>query len=77
MMNKSPLVEGFWERFDDVCYEDNINRTEIARRIGCNRKTFYRSGHEGMRMVYLAKFYAINGTSADWLLGLSKERKLK
>ena len=69
-MKKRILIEGFWDRVDSVCYKSGLSKTEIARRIGCDRKTLMRMNSAMMNSGYLAKFCAITGTSADYLLGL-------
>ena len=77
-MKRYPLIDGFWERFEEACMRSGMSKDEIARKMGCGRNTLIAtSGHCGIHITYLAKFCALTGTSADWLLGLSKERKLK
>lgn len=74
-MKKGILIEGFWDRVDSVCYKSGLSKTEIARRIGCNRKALMQNQMNGamMNSGYLAKFCAVTGASADYLLGLKKE----
>ena len=45
------------------------NKNELARQIGCDHKTLY--GNDGtLSPLYLARFCAITGTDANWLLGI-------
>lgn len=71
-MKRRILIEGFWDRVDSVCYKSGLSKLEIARRIGCDRKTLMQSRMNGamMNSGYLAKFCAVTGASADYLLGL-------
>lgn len=69
-MKQRTRIEGFWQRMNAVMAGKNKN--ELARRIGCNRKTLY--GNDGtLSPVYLARFCAITGTDANWLLGIRGE----
>lgn len=73
MANKKTLIEGFWDRVDETLEENNIKKSQVAKLIGCNRKTIY--SREGtMNPLYIAKFCAVTGTDANWLLGI-KGRK--
>lgn len=70
-MKQRTRIEGFWQRMNAVMADKNKN--ELARRIGCNRKTLY--GNDGtLSPVYLARFCAITGTDANWLLGIRKDK---
>lgn len=77
-MKKRILIEGFWDRVDSVCYKSGLSKSEIAMRIGCDRKTLMQSQMNCamMNSGYLAKFCAVTGTSADYLLGLKKEETI-
>ena len=69
-MKKRTMIEGFWQRMNTVM--EGKNKKELARQIGCNRKTLY--GNDGtLSPVYLARFCAITGTDANWLLGIRTE----
>ena len=69
-MKQRTLIEGFWQRMNTVMADKN--KSELAKRIGCDRKTLY--GKDGtLSPVYLARFCAITGTDANWLLGITGE----
>ena len=69
-MKKRTMIEGFWQRMNAVM--EGKNKNELAKRIGCDRKTLY--GNDGtLSPVYLARFCAITGTDANWLLGITTE----
>ena len=77
-MNKSVLVEGFWDRLDQACLKDGRTKTQIANACNFDRKVLYRSAalHKVMMSSgYLARFCTETNTSADWLLGLRRERE--
>lgn len=70
-MKQRTRIEGFWQRMNAVM--EGKNKNELAKRIGCNRKTLY--GNDGtLSPVYLARFCAITGTDANWLLGIRKDK---
>ena len=70
MAKQKTLIEGFWDRANIAM--EGRNKNELARRIGCNRKTLY--GNNGtLSPVYLARFCVLTGTDANWLLGITKE----
>jgi DNA-binding XRE family transcriptional regulator len=70
------LVYGFWKRLEDVCNEQDINKKELAKRMGVSRKCFYPNAHNTLMpsAYFIARFCAETHTSADWLLGIT-ERK--
>ena len=72
-MKKATLIEGFWDRFEEVVTEDGRTKAELAKLVGCHRKTLY-SRASVPSPVYLARFCAITGTSADYLLGLRRTK---
>ena len=76
-MEKGIYIEGFWERLEEAVRLSGMTKTEIARRIGCDRKSLYELSRT-RRMLhcgYMAKFCAITKVSADWLLGLKREMR--
>ena len=76
MAKKRTVVEGFWDRFDECVNEVGINRTALARQIGCGRKSLYNDyGGRSLSMVYIARFCSLYNYSSDYLLGLSKQKK--
>lgn len=71
MAKQKTLIEGFWDRANKVM--EGKNKNELARQIGCNRKTLY--GKDGtLSPLYLAKFCVLTDTDANWLLGIKGER---
>lgn len=76
-MNRRIVIEGFNERLELAIAESGMNRSEIARMMGMNRKVLIPST-TGCQMSLgpLAKFCAITGVSADWMLGLRREMEL-
>ena len=76
MARKSNYIEGFYERMDQICYEQNCSKQDIAERMGYDRKALYPS-QDGWGALKLARFCAVTGADANWLLGLSRERKDK
>jgi len=75
-MNKTILIEGFWERLNEACKKDGRSKSEIARACGFNRKVLYWSSNKSnMHVGYMVKFCAETNTSADWLLGLRRSEQ--
>lgn len=75
-MKKHYLIEGFHERKDQVLYEwveSGRKIKEIADAMGIARNHVY--DRVNWSSGKLAKFCAVTGESADWLLGLKKERR--
>lgn len=73
-MNHITPIYGFYERVDQACIESGFSKMKIARRCGFDRKILCpRDGM--MHATYIAKFCAVVGVSADWLLGLKRDRK--
>lgn len=72
-MNRHQQVEGLWERVEQACFETELTKREICKRMGFDRKSLYDSS--GFSVLKLARFCAVTGTDANWLLGLSRERK--
>lgn len=70
-------IRHFWYRVNEAILDTGMSKTEIAKLIGCNRKTLMVQNDESrmMEAVYIAKLCAITGVSADWLLGLRKEKR--
>ena len=65
------------ERLEKAIEKSGLSKTQIATRCGIDRKCFYPYNHRMMTSGNLAKFCAVTGVSADWLLGLSKEMMRK
>ena len=69
MAKCNTLVYGFWDRFDDAIKQSSFTKSELARRIGCNRKTLYRGQHMPSAL-FIARSAALIGVSTDYLLGI-------
>jgi DNA-binding XRE family transcriptional regulator len=70
------MIEGFWERFDECVSEVGINKVQLAKQIGCGRKTLYNTNDgRAMSSLYVARFCSRYGFSADYLLGISNNKK--
>ena len=77
-MKKTCYIEGFSERMDEAIYEAGFSKVELAKLIGCDRRSLYTPCTNRMLSSgYLAKLCAYTNVSADWLLGLSKNKSLK
>ncbi len=75
-MRDTNTIFGFWERVDEAVKASGYTKADIARKIGGSescRKLLYRTTG-GMNTYSLMKFCYITGVSADWLLGLRKEK---
>lgn len=70
-MNKCSMIYGFWDRVDAASAASGKSKEQIARLMGCERKVLYARGGT-MHAVYLARFCAVTGVSADYLLGLTE-----
>lgn len=69
MAKPRTLIEGFWDRIDETLEEKKINKSQVAKLIGCDRKTIY--NREGtMNPLYIARFCSATKTDANWLLGI-------
>lgn len=74
-MNKTIRIYGYEDRIREAIFQSGMNITEVSRQMGIKRQNFY-YGHQ-MNIGNLAKFCAITGVSADYILGLSREVKRK
>lgn len=75
-MKKPCYIVGFYERMEEAIYEAGFSKAELAKLIGCDRKSLYTSCTNRMLSSgYLAKLCTYTNVSADWLLGLSKQKR--
>ena len=70
-MNRSIKIQGYEDRVRKVIYDSGMSIKEVSRQMDCDSKMFY-NGHQ-MNLGNLAKFCAITGCSADYILGLRRE----
>lgn len=73
MARHKSLIYGFWDRLDQACYDSNISKLELSKRIGCDRKTLYEGSGATPNPMYLARICVQLNVSADYLLGISEE----
>lgn len=82
MSNRIFENDGFWGRVEEAIADSGMTKSEIAKKMGVERKALYasnspsgisRSWHSGR----LATFCKVTGVSADWLLGLSRNKGIK
>ena len=77
-MRAKCYIYEYEERLAEAIEQCGLSKTQIATRCGFDRKCFYPDkSNRMMSSGYLAKFCAVTGVSADWLLGLSKEMMRK
>ena len=69
-MIKHKYLYGFWERVEQACKKSGLSKSEIARRGGFDRRLISSPTTGMMHAMTLARFCAVTGASADWLLGL-------
>lgn len=69
-------IEGFYERLDEACHRYGKSKAAIAKQCGFDRKNLI-AGHDNRMMCsgYVAKFCALTGTDANWLLGVNRSFK--
>ena len=73
MARQKTYIEGFNERLEEACGRVNMNKTEIARNCGFDRKQLSRGNNFCvMNSRDVAKFCAFTKTDANWLLGITK-----
>ena len=70
MARRKSLVYGFWDRFDKVCADKGYNKCELARRVGCDRKSLYSCSGATPNPLILARICVQLNVSADYLLGI-------
>ena len=71
-MRQNTYIAGFHERLDKACHDSGLSKAEIARRAGFDRKSLHPKEHTMMTSAYIAKFCAVTGTDANWLLGVRR-----
>lgn len=74
-MKKREYVEGFWDRINVAVRQSGLSKIEITDRMGVNRKLLYGTDCENISSLNLARFCAVTGTDANWLLGLTGDAK--
>jgi len=82
MANRTFENAGFWDRVEEAIQDSGMSKAQIAKKMGVERKALYasKSGNNDNRSWHsgrLATFCKITGVSADWLLGLSRQKGVK
>lgn len=72
-------MDKFTERFNEVLEETGMNGTQISNLLGIHPPTLvkYKKGISGMSMETLHNVCKTFNVSADWLLGLSENKRIK
>lgn len=76
-MKKRGYVEGFWDRINVAVRQSGLSKREITDRMGVERKLLYGTDRANISALNLAKFCAITGTDANWMLGLTEVQNAK
>ena len=64
-------LQGFWDRMEEAVGRSGLTKTEITKRMHVERKVLWRGPDDrDMNCLYVARFCAVTGTDANWLLGL-------
>ena len=67
-------LQGFWDRIEEAVGRSGLTKTEITKRMHVERKVLWRGPDDrDMNCLYVARFCAVTGTDANWLLGLKGE----
>lgn len=66
-------IRGMAERVDQVCFETGLTKSQICKQMGFDRKALYDTSV--FSVLKLARFCAVTGADANWLLGLTERRK--
>ena len=76
-MKKRTMIEGFWNRFDECVADAGLSKVQLAEQIGCERKTLYNThDNRAISSLYIARFCRKYGFSADYIFGISNNKKL-
>lgn len=69
-------INGFSERLLKSINDSGMTYNEIARKCGFDRRVLYRACYENYmpNSGNLARICAVTHTSADWLLGLKRQK---
>ena len=72
------VIDTFWDRFNECIEDTGLSKNEIAKRIGCERKTIYRNKAAENRilsLLYIARFCAAYNYSPEYLLGTTTQKR--
>lgn len=74
-MSEHIKINGFWDRVNQAIDDSGKNKSQISKECGFQRGVL--QGESDNRMLSvgsLAKFCSVTGVSADWILGLKREK---
>lgn len=72
-MNRKTYIEGFYQRLDEACRRSGKSKVAIAKLCGFDRRVLMNKyNNTMMNGGNIAKFCALTGTDANWLLGVSR-----
>lgn len=74
MSNRCSNIYGFWDRLDEAMAAKGMSKLKLARLIGYDRRTVYRRDTTPSALA-IAKICVQLNVSADWLLGLTTQKK--
>ena len=69
-MARSNVIYGFFERVNEICFESGMTKEEIAQKMGFSKKSLYQSSG-GWGVLKLARFCAVTGADANYILGIT------
>lgn len=74
MAHKITRLQGVTERLREAVKASGKSPAQIQRETGISKTTFYShlNGETAMSELFIAKYCATLGVSADWLLGLRR-----
>lgn len=74
MANRCSNIYGFWDRLEEAMVAKGMSKLKLARLIGYDRRTVYRRDTTPSALA-IAKICVQLNVSADWLLGLTTQKK--
>lgn len=74
MANRCSNIYGFWDRLEEAMKAKGMSKLKLARLIGYDRRTVYRRETTPSALA-IAKICVQLNVSADWLLGLTTQKK--
>lgn len=77
MANRTFEIDGFWDRVEEAIKGSNKTKLQIAEEIGVGRKALYSSSSSSWHSGRVVSFCKATGVSADWLLGMSRQKGVK
>ena len=75
MANRTFEIDGFWDRVEEAIQGCNKTKIQVAKEMGVGRKALYPNSSSSWHSGRIASFCRATGVSADWLLGLSQNKR--